>query len=93
MPGISSNNFFALDKLSPDLILQTGLKFAIKGEHHLNSFLANAPILYPLKTPENQRFFCVFRGYKMGTLARDGFREELAVRNRLLINFVEYLLF
>ena len=29
----------------------------------------------------------------MGTLARDGLREELAVRNRLLINFVEYLLF
>ena len=37
-----------------------------------NPFLANVPILYPLKTPENQRFSGVFRGYKMGTLARNG---------------------
>ena len=40
--------------------------------HHLNLFLANVPILYPLKTPENQRFSGVFRGYKMGTLTRNG---------------------
>ena len=33
----------------------------------LNPFLANVPILYPLKTPENQRG----GGYKMGTLARN----------------------
>ena len=38
----------------------------------LNPFLINAPILYPLKTPENQRFSDVFRGYKIGTLARNG---------------------
>ena len=38
----------------------------------LNPFLANVSILYPLKTPENQRFSGVFRGYKMGTLARNG---------------------
>ena len=25
------------------------------------------PFLYSLKTPENQRFYGVFRGYKMGT--------------------------
>ena len=35
----------------------------------INPFLANVPILYPLKTPENQRFSGVFRAYKMGTLA------------------------
>ena len=35
-------------------------------------FLANVSILYPLKTPENQRFSCVFRGNKMGTLDRNG---------------------
>ena len=34
-----------------------------------NPFLVNVPILYPLKTPEN---LWVFRGYKMGTLARNG---------------------
>ena len=38
----------------------------------LSSFLANDPILYPLKTPENLWFSGVFRGYKMGTLARNG---------------------
>ena len=37
-----------------------------------NPFLTNVPILYPLKTPENQRFSGVFRGYKMETLARNG---------------------
>ena len=38
----------------------------------VNPFLANVPILYPLKTPENQRFSVVFKGYKMGTLAGNG---------------------
>ena len=38
----------------------------------LNPFLASVPILYPMKTPENQRFFGVFRRYKMGILARNG---------------------
>ena len=37
-----------------------------------NPFLANVPILCPLKTPENFWFSGVFRGYKMGTLARNG---------------------
>ena len=34
-----------------------------------NPLLANIPILYPPKTPENQRFSGVFRGYEMGILA------------------------
>ena len=46
----------------------------------VNLFLANFPILYLLKIPENlpwkhqksQRFSGIFRGYKMGTLARNG---------------------
>ena len=37
-----------------------------------NPFLANVPILYPLKTPENFWFSGIFRGYKIGTLARNG---------------------
>ena len=37
-----------------------------------NTFLAYVPILYTLKTRENQRFSRVFRGYKMGKLARNG---------------------
>ena len=35
------------------------------------SFLANVPILYLLKTPENQKFSSVFTGYNMRTLARN----------------------
>ena len=38
----------------------------------VNPFLANATLLYPLKTPENLSFSGVFRGYKMRTLARNG---------------------
>ena len=37
----------------------------------LNPFLANVPILFPLKTLENQRFSRVFKRYKMGILARN----------------------
>ena len=44
-------------------------------------FLSNVPILNPLKTPKNQKFSGVFRGYKMGTLAG----------NRLLILSADYL--
>ena len=43
----------------------------------LHPFLANVPTLYPLKTPENQRFSGVLRGYKMGTLARNGLIVEV----------------
>ena len=38
----------------------------------INPFLANVPILYPLKTPENLWFSGVFMGHKMGTLAGNG---------------------
>ena len=41
---------------------------------YFNPRLANVPILYPLKTLGNQRFSGVFRGYKMGTLARKGWK-------------------
>ena len=43
-----------------------------KALRSIKPFLANVPILYPLKTPENPRFSGVFRAYKMGTLARNG---------------------
>ena len=40
---------------------------------YLNPYLSNIPILQPLKTktPENLWFSGVFRGYKMGKLARN----------------------
>ena len=43
----------------------------------LKRSLVNVPILYPLKTPENFWFSGVFRGYKMETLARNGFKKLL----------------
>ena len=47
----------------------------------LNPFLANIPILYPLKTPENLWFSGVFRRYEMGTLAKNG----LIQRRRIIL--------
>ena len=41
-------------------------------EAYVKPFLANAPILYPLKTPENIWFSGVFRASKMRTLVRNG---------------------
>ena len=38
----------------------------------LNPFLVSVSILYPLETPENQKFSDVFRRYKKGTLGRNG---------------------
>ena len=35
----------------------------------INQFLANVPILNPLKTSENRKFSGVFKGYKIVTLA------------------------
>ena len=37
-----------------------------------NPLLINVPLLYPLKAPENQMFSEVCRGYKMGTLVKNG---------------------
>ena len=47
----------------------------------LNPFLPNVPILYPLKIPENLWFSGVFRGCKMGPLARNGLIQD---RKRLI---------
>ena len=57
---------------------------------NINPFLANVYILYPLKTPENQRFSGVFRGYKIGTLTRNGlssvFSHNFANYQKILYN-------
>ena len=46
---------------------------------HINSFLVSVPILYPLKTPGNQKAFAgnhkasgVFREYEMRVMAQNG---------------------
>ena len=43
----------------------------------LKPFLANVPIFYPLKTPDNQKFSSIFRGYKMGILIINKFTKIL----------------
>ena len=37
-----------------------------------NPFLTNVLILYPLESNRKPLFLCVFTGYKMETLARNG---------------------
>ena len=56
-------------------IRNTGIPSNIRSR--LNPFLANGPILYPLKTPVNQRFSGILRRYKMGTLARNGLTQPV----------------
>ena len=50
-----------------------------KFRRSINPFLPNVPILYPLKTPKKQRFSGVFKGYKVGTLARNGLKNVIYV--------------
>ena len=58
---------------------------------YTNPFLANLPILYSLETPENQKASSVFRGYKIGIMARKGLikfiiaREGPAQKNSFLL--------
>ena len=44
--------------------------------NNFNPILASVPILYPLKTLENQRFSDVFRGHEMQTLVKNGLRDQ-----------------
>ena len=37
-----------------------------------NPFSKNVPLLYPLKTSENEKFSDVFRGGRSGTLVENG---------------------
>ena len=42
-------------------------------------FLADVPILYSLKTPENQKVSNVFRVYKIGILSRNGLTHSVPI--------------
>ena len=74
--------------------------FFIKGTSQtrisFNSFSTNVPLLYPLKTSENLRFFDVFRWYRSGTLVENGFSisENLSIFREIASKFsVFYLRF
>ena len=58
--------FFSISSLKHNLITYSN------GVNFVKPFLAIVLILYPLKIPEASRFPGVFKGYKMGTLARNG---------------------
>ena len=51
------------------------MKVGLNELFSITLFLANVLILYPLKTSEKLRFSDVFRGYKVGTLARSGLNQ------------------
>ena len=60
----------------------------------LNPYLAIVPILHSLKIPENLLFSGVSRGYKIGTLARNGLNKMdklyhlKALKKSLLTSYV-----
>ena len=39
-------------------------------------FSTNVPLLYPVKTSKNLRFFYVLRGYRGGTLVENGLNKD-----------------
>ena len=57
--------FFSISSLKHNLITDSN------GANFIKPFLAIILILCPLKTPEASRFPGIFKGYKMGTLARN----------------------
>ena len=54
------------------------LNFLLRHElFSLNPFMANVPILYPLKHQKAFGFLGVFWRYEMGALARNGFKKSV----------------
>ena len=62
----------------------------------LNPFSTNVPLLYPLKTSENLRWFSdVFRGYRSWTLTENGLNSQSAgvTNNVVLVVFAGFFSF
>ena len=53
---------------------------------HINPFLANVPISFPLKTPENPRLSAVFRGYKTRILARNELKDNIQIKKQQMLS-------
>ena len=68
-----SSYLIQMRKIRTRITLNTDTFHAVS----INPFLANLPILYPLKAPENTKSFQLFLGgrYKIGTLAKNGLKE------------------
>ena len=73
--------FFYLMRLSNFEKMISSINIRSFELHELNRFVANVPILYRMKTPENLWFSGVFRGYKMGALARNGVKNCMSLTN------------
>ena len=77
MPLSLINDLHYLDTVS--------LAAALYGFIHMNPFLTNVPLLYPLKTSENLRFSDDFRGYRGGTLVENGLKTECKFFEKLVL--------
>ena len=72
-PSIKSLIFMHFYQCRMELFIFTNLTKRLPS---LNPFLANVPILYPLKIPDNQGFSGIFRGYKMEAFVRNGLKNK-----------------
>ena len=58
----------------------------------INPFSVNVLLLHPLKLLENLRFSDVFRGYRIGSLVRNGLNLKLLLRYIFSIKFLNIIL-
>ena len=74
----TENKVFVIrhSRISPGDSCISQLLSIIRDIKFFDPLLANVHILCPLKTPENLWFSGVFRGYKMGTFARNGLKNS-----------------
>ena len=77
--GLKKTYFIALGMR--DLLQQ------FKSLHVFNPFSTNVPLLYPLKTSENRRFFDVFWGYRNGSLVENGLMSKMLANNLVFETF------
>ena len=79
--GLKKTYFIALGMR--DLLQQ------FKSLHVFNPFSTNVPLLYPLKTSENRRFFDVFWGYRNGSLVENGLMSKMLANNLVFETFFD----
>ena len=49
----------------------------------------NVPLLYPLKTSENQKFSDVFRGHRSGALVENGLKPDSLLPKKFFFRSIE----
>ena len=84
--GLSKESIGYINKTVKFCCPQTSLYFLLVSNISINPFLANVPILYPLKTLENLQNSGIFKGCKMRALARNW----LMLQSLLLADFFSF---